>query len=192
MGATMNSRRDPNVFPSQFVPPFPGLERVGVSFPGGCPGLICFVPFGAGLGSSPRSPPRATMTRSLVGSPSAPTSSGWAQKAKGRQSGGATIRPKCVARSCHIVSASRGSVGCVQDTPRRGPNKSAQGNALGRRERTIKPKALNGRYNEFTWRSQRVSFTVCAALSGLGTGRRFFPRALPWADLFRPLRGRDW
>ncbi len=36
------------------------------------------------------------------------------------------------------------------------------------------------------------SFRVCAALSGLGTGRRLFPRALPWADLFRPLRGRDW
>jgi hypothetical protein len=95
------------VFPSQFVPPFQGLERVGVSFPGRCPGLICFGPFGAGLGSSPRSPPRATMTRSLVGSPSAPTSSGWAQKAKGRQSGhGATIRPRR-RQSGHAVRLNR-------------------------------------------------------------------------------------
>jgi hypothetical protein len=96
MGATTNSRRDPNLFPSQFVPPFQGLERVGVCFPGRCPGLICFGPFGAGIGRSPSSPPRATMTRSLGGSHSAPTSSGRAQKAKGRQSGHGGIWPRAL------------------------------------------------------------------------------------------------
>ena len=36
------------------------------------------------------------------------------------------------------------------------------------------------------------SCSVCAALSGLETGWRFFPRALPWAGLFGPFGARTW
>jgi hypothetical protein len=60
----------------------------------------------------------------------------------------------------------------------KGPNRSAQGNALGPRSRTDSEPCKG---EPRPWR--------CIALSGLNPVIRSDPRALPWADLWLPLRG---
>jgi len=83
-------------------------------------------------------------------------------------------------------------------SPRRGRNTSAQGTALGEREHVRFP-SLKGP-NRVCPRQRIVTIlgpapgpggVACRALSGLFCGDRGIPRALPWADLLRPLRGRD-
>jgi hypothetical protein len=86
--------------------------------------------------------------------------------------------------------------GCNSETPRgspprfapKGPQQISPGQRPGNRSPTQIP-ALSGR-NRHPPRPVR-SWWSCAARSGLGRGIPPGPRALPWADLLRPLRGRD-
>jgi hypothetical protein len=74
----------------------------------------------------------------------------------------------------------RGRVGNLAP---KGPKQISPGQRPG--TATINPiRALKGRYN-------RVRAVPCAALSGLLCLGASVPRALPWADLLQPLRGKD-
>ncbi len=62
---------------------------------------------------------------------------------------------------------------------------TAQGNALGNKSATM-TNALKGRNKVFN----PTNGGKCFALSGLSRFGSLFPRALPWADMLRPLRGK--
>src|SRR5262249_44984399 len=71
--------------------------------------------------------------------------------------------------------------------PRRGPNRSARGNAPGTDRR---PRSLPCQGGTGTPASKPGAGVLCRpfrAWGGIPPG----PRALPWADLLRPLRGRN-
>ncbi len=82
--------------------------------------------------------------------------------------------------------------------PRRGNHIPAQGNALGKKRKLNEMQALKGRHNRRTCRrlnpSTRTSSISCMRDVSRLQGRDVMvgtsvPRALPWADLLRPLRG---
>jgi len=82
--------------------------------------------------------------------------------------------------------------------PCKGNHTPAQGDALGNRRKLYELQALKGRHNRSTRRcrdsSSRTSSVSCARdvspLQGSDVMVGFSAsRALPWADLFRPLRG---
>src|SRR6516162_1375721 len=76
--------------------------------------------------------------------------------------------------------------GSPPNSPRRGRNTSARGNAPGP-EQVVNPDPCPERAKPVRRRPES-----CVALSGLGVeGISRGPRALPWADVLRPLRGRD-
>jgi len=83
--------------------------------------------------------------------------------------------------------------------PCKGNHTPAQGDALGNRRKLYELQALKGRHNRSTRRcldsSSRTWSVSCARdvspLQGSDVMVGFsVPRALPWADLFRPLRGK--
>ena len=70
--------------------------------------------------------------------------------------------------------------------------------ALKGREQPVRPQTggsssgSDGGATRCAFRPGSSSCSVCAALSGLEAGWRFFPRALPWAGLFGPFGARTW
>jgi hypothetical protein len=87
---------------------------------------------------------------------------------------------------------------CRRSASRRDNDISAQGNALGKTQQLKDTQALKGRHTtrsvgELIRRQGVVHFgeRACLALTGLRLMlKTIVPRALPWAGLLRPLRGK--